>query len=282
MNEECTVTKHCCSPGFNCIQKDKATGLAYCSKEPKGETGWDGTVLGGGNYEWEVPAVKPGDGKNESGTSLYCFMAMLPGSPEEALRQVAEDKGASIFACDTHAVFNSWQSARGDQGDHGVGKAWDSVINTDVFVNVWEQVIADGRYKDHDWTVKVDPDAVFFADRLVYKLARLHAPKGWPIYIKNTIKDFGFLGACEVISTTAVEKYSRYYHECFASISARSGEDGFIKGCMDMIGAGYMTELDVLRTPFQFGACDDPGRVTFHPRKTQQEWEQCFNEATGR
>jgi len=208
-------------------------------------------------------------------------VVVLPGSDEEGLRWAAESKKASIFACDSHDVFDSWQSARADTGEAagGDGATWGSVINTDVFVNVWEQVLKRGLYKKQDWTAKVDPDSVFFPDRLKYKLQNLHAPKGWPIYIKNTLKDFGFLGACEVLSVEAVNKYSRYYHECYAAISAGSGEDGYIKGCMDMIGAGYMLELDVLRTPWHPDACTDPGRVTFHPRKDPGSWDQCYNEA---
>jgi len=273
-NEECTVTKNCCHPGFSCVMKEDER--AYCTKETD-KPGWEGKVIGGGHWEWEVQPAKPGE--NESGTSLFCFLAVLPGSAEEGLQWAAESKNASVFACDEHAVFNSWQSARGDDGGADVSEQWGSVINTDVFVNVWEQVLADGRYKKHDWTVKVDPDAVFFPDRLKYKLGNLHAPDGWPIYIKNTLKDFGFLGACEVLSVAAVNKYFRYYHECFATISAKSGEDGYIKGCMDMVGAGYMLELDVLRTPWHPDACTDPGRVTFHPRKDPEQWDQCYNEA---
>lgn len=275
MNEECTATKLCCHPGFNCVQKDSER--AYCTKELN-QPGWDGSIIGGSRNEWPVQPV-PAGSANESGTTLYCFMAVLPNSPEEDLRWAAESKNASIFACDAHQVYESWQSARGDTGEQHVGKSWGSVINTDVFVNVWEHVLSDRQYLKYDWVVKVDPDAVFFAGRLKYKLEHLHAPKGWPIYIKNTDKDFGFLGACEVLSTPAVEKFSYYIRECFATISAKSGEDGYMKGCMDMIGAGYMLEMDVLRTPWHDGQCTDPGRVTFHPRKDAGSWNACYGEA---
>lgn len=271
VDEECTLTKKCCHPGYSCVEKD--LGRAYCTAQP--EEG--AMIIGGSNYEWAVQPVKEG---NESGTSLFCFMAVLPGSAEEGLQWAAESKNTSIFECDEHGVFNTWQSARADTGEVDTGgKQWKSVVNTDVFFNVWSHVLEDGRWRKHDWVVKVDPDAVFFAYRLKYKLERLHAPKGWPIYIKNSVKDFGFLGACEVLSVTAVKKYERYQHECFAAISAKSGEDGFIKGCMDMVGAGYMLEEDVLRTPFHDGPCTDPGRVTFHPRKDPESWDKCFYQA---
>lgn len=279
MNEECGATKLCCHEGMQCVQKDARR--AYCTHFPN-QAGWSGTILGGARGEWAVPAVPPGS-KNESGVTLFCLMAVLQGSYEDGLMKVARDKKASIFACDASATFFSWQSARGDTAGANLGQfgqAWSSVINTDVFINVWEQVLKDGRYNEYDWTVKIDPDSVFFPHRLSSTLGALRAPKGWPIYIKNTAKDFGFLGACEVLSVTAMQKFFRYYHECFRTISAHSGEDGFMKGCMDMIGAGYMLALDVLNTPHHDGPCSDPNRVTFHPRKDAGSWDACYREAT--
>lgn len=277
MNEECAATKLCCHEGMQCVQKDARR--AYCTHRPH-QAGWNGTILGGARGEWAVPPV-PAGSKNESGVTLFCLMAVLPGSYEERLVRAAREKNASVFACDASAIFDSWHSARGDSGaDLGkFGEAWSSVVNTDVFVNVWEQTMKDGRYKKHDWTVKVDPDSVFFPDRLKAKLRALHAPKGWPIYIKNTVRDFGFLGACEVFSKEAMKKYFSYYHECFRTISAHSGEDGFMKGCMDMVGAGYMLSVDVLNTPAHDGPCSDPQRVTFHPRKDAEGWNSCYFEA---
>merc|ERR1712012_202751 len=67
-----------------------------------------------------------------------------------------------------------------------------------------------GRYKDHDWTVKVDPDCVFFADRLRNHINDLRPPPYMPLYLKNNDMDpglgnRGFLGAVEIFSTIAMQ-----------------------------------------------------------------------------
>ena len=41
-----------------------------------------------------------------------------------------------------------------------------TALNAGIFIATGMQVIADADYKKYDWVVKVDPDAVFFPDRL--------------------------------------------------------------------------------------------------------------------
>jgi len=273
----CTYSKKCCHPGASCYQKNSLE--AYCSNTPDNDVGadWDGSVLGGSMSEFPVQPVK--DASLAKGTTLFCFMAVLPGSPEEQLRALAESKHASIYACDGHMTTSS---------SHADMKAWDSgdntLVNTEVFVQVWRNVKQDGQYKSFDWTVKVDPDNVFFPDRLRYHLQQLRAPRNFPIYIKNTDKEFGFLGAIEVFSVEAMDKYFGKDNiddndkHCFREISSNSGEDGFMKGCMDMLGAGYMTDIEVLHTPYETN-CNIPSRVCFHAFKDTGKWEGCYNAA---
>jgi len=57
------------------------------------------------------------------------------------------------------------------------GETTSSWLNTLVFIKAWQLVKWDGRYQKHDWTVKVDPDAVFFPERL-RTVVRQHTPRG--------------------------------------------------------------------------------------------------------
>jgi len=272
----CTFSKTCCHPNAKCYSRNPLE--AYCSNHPDTEVkpDWDGTVLGGSRQEWEVQPVAPEEAR---GTSLFCLMATLPNSPEDALIAKARDKQASIFACDAHLHLNSWKStsAKWDSG-------FNTLVNTDVFLDVWKHVKADGRYASYDWTVKVDADSVFFPDRLRSHLAALHAPKLMPIYVKNTAADFGFLGAIEVFSKEALDVYFSGDAEgandehCLKEITTQAGEDGFMKGCMDILGAGFMTDIDVLRTPAATD-CGDANRVCFHAFKDVAAWEGCYNAA---
>jgi hypothetical protein len=264
----CAFNKLCCHEGQQCVRKNAME--AYCSHEEPPED-WDGEVIGGCRNEYIVGPVSEDEAR---GTSLFCFMAVLPGSEEEGLRDLAAGMGASIFACDASASYGTWQTDRAVEG------TWDSVINTEVFKSVWYDVQKDGQYMNYDWVVKVDPDSVFFPDRLKDHLWALHAPREAPIYIKNTDRDFGFLGAIEVFSKEAVDKlfWPGVIEVCAQEAGEHSGEDGFMKGCMDMIGAGAMEDIDVLRTPAAKD-CNDAARVCFHAFKDPGSWEGCYNAA---
>ncbi|CAK0877230.1 unnamed protein product, partial [Prorocentrum cordatum] len=214
--EACTVNKLCCHEGQSCVRKNEIE--AYCTHEDITELdGWTGEVIGGARAEYAVTPVAPED--RARGTSLYCFMAVLPGSYEEQLKDLAAEKGASIFACDASSVFWTWHADKTEEG------SWTSVINTDVFKSVWGDVKKDGQYQWHDWSVKVDPDSVFFPDRLKQHLQKLNAPKEMPIYIKNTDEDFGFLGAIEVFSKEALDKlfWDGILDKCEKEVGTHSG-----------------------------------------------------------
>mmetsp|Transcript_18011 Transcript_18011/g.45458 ORF Transcript_18011/g.45458 Transcript_18011/m.45458 type:complete len:497 (-) Transcript_18011:101-1591(-) len=272
----CTFSKKCCHAEASCYRKNVLE--AYCSNTPETDVGasWDGSKLGGAMTEFPV---QPVDGNQSKGTSLFCLMAVLAGSVEVQLLEIARQKRASIFECDAHMHINSsWAPM----------KKWGSgdttLVNTKVFLQVWQQVKQNGQYKLFDWTVKVDPDSVFFPYRLKYHLKQLRAPRNFPIYIKNTEKEFGFLGAIEVFSKEAMDKYfgndgiDDNDKHCFGEVSSNSGEDGFMKGCMDMLGVGFMTDVDVLKTPAETN-CAIGSRVCFHAFKTTAKWESCYNMA---
>merc|ERR1712241_431157 len=115
--------------------------------------------------------------------------------------------GVSIFGCNESMTLHSWQPA---------GAGWDTgevtLMNTDVFLNAFQQIKKDGRYAKWDWTVKADPDCVFLADRLMGHLWALRAPPYTPVYVKNNgvdpgLGNNGFLGAIEIFSNTAMRMF---------------------------------------------------------------------------
>jgi len=72
-------------------------------------------------------------------------------------------------------------------GDLQAGDETDSFKNTEIFINAWKILISSKALEGGDWVVKVDPDAVFFPERL-----RKHVKKySWgtqtktPMYFKN-------------------------------------------------------------------------------------------------
>jgi len=110
--------------------------------------------------------------------TLYCVVTMMHGYEEELLK-TALANNAGIFACDDFTVFSSEKRFIGMHPRHGlihavpfntsvpVGlTALNSSGNTLVFLNMWSAVKSTARYHLYDWTVKLDPDAVFFPERL--------------------------------------------------------------------------------------------------------------------
>jgi hypothetical protein len=163
-------------------------------------------------------------------------------------------------------------AAQVEEGD------WSSVSNSEVFVDVWRRVIAANRFQEADWTVKVDPDTVFFPDRLRSMIADLR-PQAWqPIYLKNSQRFNGFLGAIEVLTKQAVELYSEFGLIGCAPMEQNSGEDGYLKDCLDSIGAKYMMQDNILLSNGNEKHCEMV-HATFHPFKDVGRWHSCFDRA---
>lgn len=267
--EDCIVTRSCNNEGLNCIKKDSSS--AYCTKQAP--AGWEGEILGGWRTEYQVlPAMW---GAPTFGVSLFCFVAILPGSSEEGLVLAAKEHGGSVFKCSASAIYRSEPAKFVSIG------TWSSFANTESFIKIWEMVRDDGKYRNYDWTVKVDPDCVFMADRLTSHLTALRVPAGKPVYIKNSNVSFGFLGAVEIINQVGMINYFESYQGCHRTMGdGVSGEDGFLKACLDALGVGYMTDASILKLPYDQAPCSDPTRVAFHPHKDVAGWLQCYNTAS--
>jgi hypothetical protein len=286
--KSCASEKLCCNIGFSCAVKDEYfTGCVQTQKKTTWVTqevpipgGWDGRIVGPGRSEYEMQPAGPDDEK--LGNSLYCFMAYLPGSYEEELVNQAKEIGASVYGgCDEVDLFHTWQSA---------SAGWDTgestLSNTDVFINVWEQVAKKGSYMAHDWTVKADPDCVVVPDRLKSHLDALNAPAWAAVYVKNNGMDAGlgnngFLGAIEVFSKKAVQLYIDNADGCREALGLNAGEDGYFKGCMDSLGVGFMRDNEMFFPDEAAGACSQGQRAAFHPLKDPGEWKQCWDIVTG-
>jgi hypothetical protein len=261
-----------------CVQTVKKT--TWASQHIPIPAGWDGTILGAGRDEYQMQQAGPGEQK--LGTTLYCWMAYLPGSYEEGLIAKARDNHASIYQCDDHDLFHTWKSA---SGSWDTGEA--TLTNTDVFINVWEQMAKVGTFMKNDWTVKVDPDCVMVADRLRSHLGALNVPVWAAVYVKNNGMDAGlgnngFLGAIEVFSKKASMKYLDNAAGCRQSLGLNAGEDGYFKGCMDALGVGYVVDSEMFFPDHAAGACMNGGRAAFHPLKDPAEWQHCWDIIMGK
>merc|ERR1712151_752411 len=152
-----------------------------------------------------------------------------------------------------------------------------------VFQSIWEEVKDDKQYLDYDWTVKVDPDVVFFPDRLKDHLKTLKAPKTPGIYVKNSYAKWGLIGAIQVYSKQAMETYFKHHNECSKGMVTQA-EDMYMMTCLDSAGVRYIRDDMMLndQNTFNFvvdmqdlSYCTDVRFAAYRPYKDVDNWMQC-------
>mmetsp|Transcript_134076 Transcript_134076/g.388074 ORF Transcript_134076/g.388074 Transcript_134076/m.388074 type:complete len:557 (+) Transcript_134076:68-1738(+) len=122
-------------------------------------------------------------------TSVFCFTLARSDNHELALVRLQLEKSIGLFDCDGQMVFSDVQTwlSQGPTFMQLQGRSQPMLIETvpvpanlhDVkanplakwtnvkdYMECWDRLIADGRYKWHDWVAKVDPDTVFLPGRL--------------------------------------------------------------------------------------------------------------------
>jgi len=282
--EDCGLTKCCNSPFDSCYEMTKhfAGCRRTCEPGTDAAKGWNCTKLGGSVsdrgmlravYEYQA-----------AGTSLFCFTIVTPHTHEPSLVQAQHKSGIGIFQCDGYLVFSGRKFPR------SVGADLETFYEIDAFHRVWDDVLVDGRYRIFEWTVKLDPDTVFFPERLRHHLARLRPPANTSMYIKGSPGagprwEVGFAGPVQVFSEKALELYSLKKDLCFENLGhltqegLRGGDHVYMRACMDAIGAGFMADPDLLVDRSDPALCGNTSVVAFHAHKTLESWLGCYNEA---
>lgn len=229
--------------------------------------------------------------------SLFCFSVMSPQPAEVQLVSEQFYRRASIFACNGYTVISKLAMSIGrdscgrevytwhndveasDMGDWKTGAATSSFLNTQTFLLAWDSVLASNKWQGHDWVVKVDPDCVFFPDRLRAHLVSIQTA---PIFILNCDKLGGRMyGALEVFSVPAVQKYHDNVPQCKNMDWHEWGEDLYMESCMRGLGVEGISDFNMVGddrcTPAD---CLDTSRAAFHPYKESSDYWGCFVEST--
>jgi len=247
-----------------------------------------GHVVVQGNHG--TGALPPAEEGNAAGTSLFCFTVatsqgvtgpgVKPGY-EQHLLNLFKSRKVGLCACD---AWTTYEGARVSMG------SWQAVVNADMFIKVWKQVEKEQTYKAHDWTVKVDSDAVFLPDRLKQHIQALRPPKDAPVYLRNIDFKWKFQGALEVLSKMAVEVYLQNADICRHHLSHNRGEDSYMKACLEAIWVGHMEDFTLLNDKathpkgwniFDVDDCTNPSVVALHPYRAANSWWACYEVATG-
>lgn len=292
--DDCVASGCCYGVDKQCYTKNKYYGVckSSCSTDPDP---YDG------NSTWECNTVGPrGWGLALKGyPSVYCISLYMPGSYEGPLLQAHLDMNAGIFTCDGYDVFAAEPDTMKSKDGSievkaiqipkiNVGVSQDGTAgNAKLFMAVWDKVIAGGRFRYYDWTVKVDPDAVLLAWRL-----REHMKPhiGEKVYVVNCNKfpsspNFPMMyGALEIFSHPAMVEYAQSSWRCGQELDWKAwGEDYFMTHCMDYIGVGRIGDFGVLGDNVCTGAnCGDGWTAAYHPFKDIGTWSDCWGTATAK
>jgi len=232
------------------------------------------------------------------GRSLYCFAVARPKFGEILLMDTQLNQRVGIFQCDSYSVFSNIRTAIAnnetvvqtevidDSLEAPIGGILNMSLNTEIFLKVWRRIFEVQEYALHDWTIKVDPDAVFLPDRLRRRVAReeaqITAQLQQGVYLNNC--KIGNHGPIEVISTHGMEVFRRGIDRCveknYAPVN-EIGEDVFTRRCWRHLGVTPLDDFDLLS---EVNCFENPtpcfsGKAVFHPFKTKESFMRCLEEA---
>jgi len=150
-----------------------------------------------------------------------------------------------------------------------------------VLKRVWLKIFSHRLYTNTQWTVKVDPDAVFFPGRLRAMLAQECmsvdcSERYWTNWAKTSMH-----GPIEILSYGAVAKYEQFFDTCEAKVNCSvKGEDWCLHDCLHLMKVPFSFSKKVL-IDFTYQSVEICGtqQIAFHPYKTWEEYKACLREA---
>jgi len=295
LGENCHKTMCCAYATQQCYSKDKNWAACMIGCHP-GAQAHDVD-----KKPWECDRLGPRTPRTWGSPTLYCFSVIQLTTYEAAIlrAQVSTDGGIGIFGCDQFDVFAAQE--RGWIGDGPEGPVWtehfqdapvtrsidNTAGNTALFRNVWFAVKQVGRWAFTEWTIKVDPDAVLFADRL---RAHLRPYTGKPVYIQNCesyslVQQGGAMmfGSVEAMTNQAMTKYFNEGGVWKCNKNYQFGEDRWLGECFKEIGV--WPEKDPLVLGDKLCApgvwdCNDQRRAAFHHYKDLESWLGCYRQGS--
>merc|ERR1719188_789337 len=160
-----------------------------------------------------------------------------------------------------------------------------------IFMEAWELVFKDGRWWDHAWTVKIDPDAVFFPDRLKVRLYPFYTAgitDGPARYVANCDRswhgdpyELKLFGSLEVFTRNAVGMYRAFHGRCTEQLDWDGwGEDFFMQECMQLLKVEAINGVNFLAdTNCYPAACTDTTKCAYHAFKDVAAYFDCWGQS---
>jgi len=305
-SEDCAQTGCCQTTGQKCWAKDSKS--SFCKQDCPSD--WDCADL---TKTRDADVVSPG-------TSLYCYSLWFSTKggkskvPDDELLAWQLKNGKSIFACQAWDVFSDVPLSlsgkydaiqlKDEDGDWYAYTREDTgaAANAAIHVSAWKVIRGQQKWRDQEWVVKADADAVFIPQRLQDLLARQKQPYTGIYYENCKGVDSGFFGSLEVISTLGFKIFVDKLEVCKSSLAWDGnpssgwkygpwGEDKFAQECMDKYG---VLKLPLFELTYD-GTCpsDRPkgqeknkkfvppcwnsSAPVTHPLKSVKAWAECLD-----
>jgi hypothetical protein len=220
-------------------------------------------------------------------------MALPLGRELDLLRLQYARKG-SLFQCDRWAVYSSRKvhqlelAKESELIPRGVNmnddwrvdtdSQWQNHLNTEVVVHTWRQVVQDEDFRLTDWTVKVDPDCVFFPGRLRAVLGDLEESES--TFMLNCQNRQSMEAPFQVISRKAVSQYGEQWLACDQLARQYPDQAGvYMQSCLKLVGANSVESWSMFYTTAcskdADGAACDASHVSFWPLRSVGSWSEC-------
>jgi hypothetical protein len=259
------------------------------------------------------------------GTSMYCYAVIFQNKggklqvPEAELLAAQREKGLSIFGCQAHDVFGDVEVSLGgglksikledEEGDFCKFTREDTgaCANTAIHYQAWRKIRDEQKWRDQEWVIKADADAVFIPTRLANLLTSTRQKQpSTGIYFENCKGvDSGFFGSLEVISAKGFGIFTDKLENCKWTLAwdgnpssgwkyGAWGEDKFAQECMDKHGVGKQAlfELtydgtceadrpeDQKKNKKFVPPCWNSTAPATHPLMSVSAWMECFDTTT--
>mmetsp|Transcript_46478 Transcript_46478/g.107264 ORF Transcript_46478/g.107264 Transcript_46478/m.107264 type:complete len:529 (+) Transcript_46478:56-1642(+) len=253
----------------------------------------------------QAPQIAEDDAGGRTHPSLFCTSLMLPWSYEVGMLKSHLAHGSvGIFGCDDWAVYSNKRVQLREASDgqeelfcdvmNGtlrakIGGKFHTALNTPIFRRFWARIVEDPRSWKNDWIVKLDPDAVFFADRLK-EMLRSRWPGGvapGAAWLNNC--QLGLHGPIEVFNQKALSVYKEKSDDCTEVAKRHRQEDVYLAHCFAALGVERVDAFNLLLES-EWACNERPSsrdnrppcfdqQVSFHPFKSVTSYFNCYNRA---
>jgi len=322
--DNCFGNKCCKTAGYTCFQTGPAT--AKC-----------GLTCSAG-YPWcqVLQPLYKSKPAWTSGNSMFCYTLYqvqrgrtpeLSDNPKELeILKHQKSAGLGIFACDDWKVFSDKKVDFGGVYSYPVlvnqdftkymrKDKPDRYLNTPLYLEVWKQIKAEGKYAYYSWTVKAEVATVFLPWQLKRRLG-VYPETATGTYIETCNKVLmGYFGNLEVVSKNGMqrflEQFENYYYfngRCWRWDTPECqerwqygpwGEDLFMQFAMDYSDVAKKADYTLtdtgtcpgMRPPTEkdnamfVPSCTDTGVYKFvavHPLRNVSAWDACYKAISAR